>query len=142
MKERTEEYYGWYPEDKDLAVRICEHLAKNEEYLPTGERLTPHRFQMLGNILGGNGRARGLHYVLESALLSLISGSLTSSWRLWASRSASRLAPSTACYMRRFMRTAPRRSWGNLAVRFTDELVCNPHVRGARTLPRTPLPCC
>ncbi|MDO4820669.1 MAG: alpha/beta fold hydrolase [Rothia sp. (in: high G+C Gram-positive bacteria)] len=67
MKERTEEYYGWYPEDRELAVRISEHLVKNEEYLPTGERLTPHRFQMLGNILGGNGRARGLHYVLESA---------------------------------------------------------------------------
>lgn len=67
MAERNREYYGWYPEDEALAVRIAEHIAKNEETLPTGERLTPERFQMLGNYMGGNGRIHGLHYVLESA---------------------------------------------------------------------------
>lgn len=67
MKERTEEYYGWYPEDRELAARIARHLAEHEEFLPTGERLTPHRFQMLGNILGGNSFKHSLHYLLESA---------------------------------------------------------------------------
>ncbi|MDO4898487.1 MAG: alpha/beta fold hydrolase [Rothia sp. (in: high G+C Gram-positive bacteria)] len=67
MYERSQEYYSWYPQDKELAARIAEHLRRTEEYLPTGERLTDHRFQMLGNLLGGNGRARNLHYVLESA---------------------------------------------------------------------------
>lgn len=67
MKERSEEFYSWYPQDAELAARIMAHLEHHEEFLPTGERLTPRRFQMLGNYLGGNGRARGLHYVLESA---------------------------------------------------------------------------
>lgn len=67
VAERNREYYGWYPEDEKLAVRIADHLAHREEILPTGERLTPHRFQMLGHLLGGNGRVHGLHYILESA---------------------------------------------------------------------------
>ncbi|MFW0169237.1 alpha/beta fold hydrolase [Rothia sp. P4278] len=67
MQERSEEYYSWYPQDRELAARIAQHLATHQEVLPTGERLTPHRLQMLGHLLGGNGRARNLHYILESA---------------------------------------------------------------------------
>ncbi|GGH57116.1 alpha/beta fold hydrolase [Rothia aerolata] len=67
VKERNEEFYGWYPEDQERAAQIADFLRKNTVYLPTGERLTDHRFQMLGHFLGGNGRVHGLHYVLESA---------------------------------------------------------------------------
>ena len=57
----------WFPEDAALATRIAEHLRTHEEYLPTGERLTDHRFQMAGHYLGGRWRERGLHYFLETA---------------------------------------------------------------------------
>jgi len=67
MKERVEEYYSWFPEDAELATRIAEHLRTHKEYLPTGERLTDHRFQMAGHFLGGRWRERGLHYFLETA---------------------------------------------------------------------------
>lgn len=67
MVERNREYYSWYPQDAELATRIAEHLRTHEVHLPTGERLTDHRLQMLGMYLGGNSRVHGLHYVLESA---------------------------------------------------------------------------
>ena len=67
MTERNKEYYEWFPEDAALATRIAEHLRTHEEYLPTGERLTDHRFQMAGHYLGGRWRERGLHYFLETA---------------------------------------------------------------------------
>ncbi len=66
-KERNEQYYSWYPEDREHAGTIANFLRENTVHLPTGEQLTDHRFQMLGHYLGGNGRVHGLHYVLESA---------------------------------------------------------------------------
>ncbi|MCP3424488.1 alpha/beta hydrolase [Rothia sp. AR01] len=67
MAERNAEFYGWYPEDVDAAARVAAHLEREDVRLPTGERLTPHRFQMAGQLLGGTGRVHGLHYLLESA---------------------------------------------------------------------------
>jgi pimeloyl-ACP methyl ester carboxylesterase len=67
MAERNAEFYGWYPEDGETAARVARHLQLREVALPTGERLTPHRFQMAGQLLGGAGRVHGLHYLLESA---------------------------------------------------------------------------
>lgn len=67
MQERVNEYYEWFPEDEALAARIAEHIRTHKEYLPTGELLTDHRFQMAGHFLGGRWRERGLHYFLESA---------------------------------------------------------------------------
>lgn len=66
---RNQEFFGWYPEDAALANRIAEHLASKTEKLPTGERLTPERFQMLGSYLGGNARIHQLHYILQSAFV-------------------------------------------------------------------------
>lgn len=68
MEERSNEYYDWYPEDVEVATKIVKLLKDKEIFLPTGERLTARRFQTLGNYLGGNMRARGLHTLLESAL--------------------------------------------------------------------------
>ncbi|MDN5668931.1 MAG: alpha/beta hydrolase [Renibacterium salmoninarum] len=64
---RNAEYFARYPADQDLAKRIARHLAEHAEFLPSGERLTPHRFQMLGGLLGGNSRIDLLHYLLEDA---------------------------------------------------------------------------
>lgn len=65
--ERNEEFYSWYPQDRELAVRIADFIRENQPVLPTGEILTDHRFQMLGSYLGGNSRVRELHYILETA---------------------------------------------------------------------------
>ncbi|MFW0184894.1 alpha/beta fold hydrolase [Rothia sp. CCM 9418] len=65
--ERNEQFYQWYPEDEELARRVASFVEENEVYLPSGERLTVPRFQMLGQYLGGNSRVHGLHYLLESA---------------------------------------------------------------------------
>ncbi|MCY0905240.1 alpha/beta fold hydrolase [Arthrobacter sp. H14-L1] len=74
---RNAEYFARYPEDRALTSRIFRHLANVTENLPTGERLTPERFQMVGNFLGGNTRMDALHYLLEDAFLSTADG-----WRL------------------------------------------------------------
>ena len=67
MAERNEQYYSWYPEDRELARTIADFIGNEEVRMPTGERLSVQRFQMLGHYLGGNTRAHGLHYVLQSA---------------------------------------------------------------------------
>lgn len=66
---RNAEYFARYPEDQGIAKRIAKHLAEHAEFLPTGERLSPHRFQMLGGFLGGNSRIDLLHYLLEDAFV-------------------------------------------------------------------------
>ena len=56
------------PDNKKDRIRaLAAHLRTHKEYLPTGERLTDHRFQMAGHFLGGRWRERGLHYFLETA---------------------------------------------------------------------------
>lgn len=67
VEERNAEYFSWYPEDRELVTRIARHLDLVEEHLPSGERLTARRFQMIGSFLGGNTRVHGLHYLLEDA---------------------------------------------------------------------------
>ncbi len=74
---RNAEYFACYPEDRALTSRIVRHLENVTENLPTGERLTPERFQMVGNFLGGNTRIDALHYLLEDAFASTSDG-----WRL------------------------------------------------------------
>lgn len=74
---RNAEYFLRYPEDRALTSRIFRHLENVTENLPTGERLTPGRFQMVGNLLGGNTRMDALHYLLEDAFVCTADG-----WRL------------------------------------------------------------
>lgn len=72
---RNAEYFTRYPADQELVKRIARHLAEHSEFLPTGERLTPHRLQMLGGFLGGNSRIDLLHYLLEDAFVEFGDGS-------------------------------------------------------------------
>ncbi|MCW1249097.1 alpha/beta hydrolase [Acaricomes phytoseiuli] len=72
---RNREFFARYPQAQQQAARIARHLAEHEEFLPTGERLTPQRFQMLGSYLGGNSRIDGLAYLLEDAF-PLVEGQL------------------------------------------------------------------
>ncbi|WP_235835430.1 MULTISPECIES: alpha/beta fold hydrolase [Arthrobacter] len=64
---RNAEYFSWYPEDRDVVSRIARHLETKAEFLPSGERLTSERFQMVGSFLGGNTRVDALHSLLEDA---------------------------------------------------------------------------
>lgn len=64
---RTREFYGWYPEDAGRARDVVRLLQAAPQHLPTGERLTPHRLQAAGHLLGGKLREHQLHYLLESA---------------------------------------------------------------------------
>ncbi|MHA7208054.1 alpha/beta fold hydrolase [Arthrobacter sp. MDT1-65] len=74
VEERNREYFSWYPEDRELTTRVARHLAAVEEFLPSGERLTVRRFQMVGSFLGGNTRVHGLHYLLEDAFTAAPDG--------------------------------------------------------------------
>lgn len=74
VAQRNAEYFGWYPEDREAVTRIARHLERQEEFLSSGERLTPERFQMVGSFLGGNTRVDSLHYLLEDAFIQTPSG--------------------------------------------------------------------
>ncbi len=74
VEERNREFFGWYPADRDLVNRIARQLREVDERLPSGERLTVRRFQMVGSLLGGNTRIHGLHYLLEDAFVATTEG--------------------------------------------------------------------
>ena len=71
---RNDEYFGWYPEDRDAVERIARHLRCTTELLPDGSPLTVERFQMAGAFLGGNTRVDSLHYLLEDAFVDTAGG--------------------------------------------------------------------
>ncbi|WP_144658754.1 alpha/beta fold hydrolase [Paenarthrobacter nicotinovorans] len=71
---RNAEYFQWYPEDREKVTKIVRHLEQTPEFLASGERLTPERFQMVGSFLGGNTRVDSLHYLLEDAFIETLDG--------------------------------------------------------------------
>ncbi|MGP4020297.1 alpha/beta fold hydrolase [Saccharopolyspora sp. 5N708] len=66
---KNDAYFARYPADAAIARRIVEHLAEHEVIMPTGERLTPERFQSLGSQFGHAARFDALHYLLEEAFV-------------------------------------------------------------------------
>jgi len=61
---------GWherYPVDDERARGIIRRLQSDEVLLPSGDRLTPRRFQQLGMHLGMSDGREAIHYLLESA---------------------------------------------------------------------------
>ncbi|QUH03076.1 alpha/beta fold hydrolase [Saccharopolyspora erythraea] len=67
---KNDAYYGRYPADAEIARRVVEHLASHEVPLPSGDRLTPERFQTLGIQFGQAARFDALHYLLEEAFVA------------------------------------------------------------------------
>lgn len=63
---RNRDLFSRYPADRLLAGQIACHLADTAEYLPTGERLTPERFQQLGILLGTTTGIEKIHQSLNS----------------------------------------------------------------------------
>jgi pimeloyl-ACP methyl ester carboxylesterase len=64
----NDRFFARYPADRKLARQVIERLADTDTRLPSGERLTPQRFQMLGTTFGAAGTFDALHYLLERPL--------------------------------------------------------------------------
>ena len=65
MAKRNRQFFGRYPGDEGTAWYVASHLADVEEFLPTGERLTPARFREIGIVLGYSYGLEQLHFLLE-----------------------------------------------------------------------------
>ena len=66
---KNELFYKRYPEDEERVRRIVDRLEQGDVRLPSGDPLTPRRFQMLGLLLGFSDGFELVHYLLEDALL-------------------------------------------------------------------------
>lgn len=62
---RNRAYFDRYPNDQQTIREVAAHLATHEEFLPTGERLSPTRMRSVGLDLGGALRYDMLHYLWE-----------------------------------------------------------------------------
>jgi len=62
---RNRAYLQRHPDDERTIRRVAAHLRDAEEFLPTGERLSPARFRSIGMGLGTTTRFDVLHYLLE-----------------------------------------------------------------------------
>lgn len=69
--QRCEEFFARYPGDRTTAGAVARHLSEVEELLPTGERLTPERFQQVGISLGTASGFDPVHYLLEDPFISV-----------------------------------------------------------------------
>ncbi|MDO4259309.1 MAG: alpha/beta fold hydrolase [Actinomycetaceae bacterium] len=68
---RNHSYFRRYPGDEQVIREVAAHLGDTEEFLPTGERLTPARFRSIGMGLGAATRTDLLHYLLEGPWVSV-----------------------------------------------------------------------
>ena len=68
--EKNRLYYARYPDDVARVQAIVAHLAAQEVLLPTGDRLTPRRFQQLGLDFGASDGFERIHYLLEEAFVT------------------------------------------------------------------------
>ncbi|MGW4891524.1 alpha/beta fold hydrolase [Kitasatospora sp. NPDC004240] len=66
-RRKNAEYYERYPEDIAAVERIVTHLRAHEVRLPTGDRLTPERFALLGLKFGFESGMAELHELLGTA---------------------------------------------------------------------------
>ena len=60
-------YYARYPDDVERVQAIMDYLAHHVVHLPTGDRLSPRRFQQLGLGFGASDGFEQLHYLVEDA---------------------------------------------------------------------------
>ena len=71
LEKRNAAFFREFPEDETTCWEIAAHLAETAEYLPTGERLTPRRFRMIGANLGWSYGFEKMHYLLEDPFIQL-----------------------------------------------------------------------
>ena len=63
--ERNRRYYQRYPADRIRMEELSERARVAKIILPDGDRLTPRRLRMAGNLLGSTDGMEHLHYLLE-----------------------------------------------------------------------------
>jgi len=74
-RSKNERYYERYPEDVGPIRAIHDHLTANEVRLPSGDPLTPERFQTIGLGFGTIGAFETVHYLVEDAFVDGPDGS-------------------------------------------------------------------
>jgi pimeloyl-ACP methyl ester carboxylesterase len=67
---KNQRYYERYPEDAARARQIVEALTERDVRLPSGDRLSPRRFQQIGMSFGANDGFEKAHYLLEEAFVA------------------------------------------------------------------------
>ena len=74
VTERNRLYYERYPDDVERAQAVARYLSDHQVRLPTGDQLSPRRFQQLGIAFGASDGYEQLHYLLEEAFVGGRSG--------------------------------------------------------------------
>ncbi|MGW0519482.1 alpha/beta fold hydrolase [Crossiella sp. NPDC003009] len=74
VRAKNEQFFARYPGDQEIARKVVEHLLGHDVRLPTGERLTAHRFQTLGMGFGTQREFDSLHYLLEASFVDGVGG--------------------------------------------------------------------
>jgi hypothetical protein len=72
--EKNRRYFERYPDDAERAQEIAKYLSEHPVYLPTGDPLTPRRFQQLGMGFGASDGFEHVHYLLEEAFVDTAKG--------------------------------------------------------------------
>jgi len=83
VAEKNERFYERYPDDVERVRAIVDVLLERAVLLPTGDRLTPRRFQQLGIGLGASDGFESVHYLLEEAFVEGSRGRELSDVFLW-----------------------------------------------------------
>jgi len=65
MIAKSETYYRRFPGDRDRIRSLARLCADGEVVLPNGDVVSPQRFRTVGHLLGAQGGAETLHYLLE-----------------------------------------------------------------------------
>jgi len=71
LRTRNDAYYRRYPEDERGWREVAAHLHEHRVRLPDGERFTVERLQFLGMELGRSEGFERLHWLLESAFVTV-----------------------------------------------------------------------
>ncbi|HEY4723625.1 MAG TPA: alpha/beta hydrolase, partial [Anaerolineae bacterium] len=72
--EKNRRYYERYPDDAQRAKDVVDYIEAHTVYLPTGDRLSPRRFQQLGMGFGASDGFERAHYLLEEAFVQGAAG--------------------------------------------------------------------
>lgn len=70
--ERQNLLFDTIPNLGERIQEVSEYLAKNQVVMPTGERLTPERFKMIGVLLGEEGDFERIAQLLEAPFTSVL----------------------------------------------------------------------
>lgn len=72
--EKNRRYLERYPDDAQRASDVVNYLSDHQVNLPTGDWLSPRRFQQLGMGFGASDGFEHVHYMLEDAFVETATG--------------------------------------------------------------------